>query len=135
LVSLAAAAASMRTFFFFFFRFKLAPSTPLFLLTPSSFHSYPVSLFADFTAHVLRRHNGTSLVGVLKSLPSWSEFTPLGAYLMATRPVGGAGGWYVKPQKHPHVEQAWSWGGFNATAVARWENLLREGGRAGGEWC
>ena len=133
MVSLAAAAASMRAFFFFG---SNSPHPPLCSWSPPpSFHSYPVSLFADFTAHVLRRHNGTSLVGVLKSLPSWSEFTPLGAYLMATRPVGGAGGWYVKPQKHPHVEQAWSWGGFNATAVARWEKLLRERGRVGGEWC
>ena len=105
-----------------------------FTLAPHHF-SYPVSLFADFTRHILRLHNGTSLVGVLKTLPTWGEFSPLGAFLMATRPEGGPGGWYLKPQQHPHVKQAWSWGGFNATAVARWEMLLREGGRAKGEWC
>lgn len=86
---------------------------------------YHVGVFADFKTHVLKAHNATSLTAVLKTLPNWNEFTPMGANMMATRPQGGNGGWFVKPQAHPHVSQAWSWGGFDPQAVARWETLLR----------
>ena len=103
------------------------PTTPQHLPPPHTPTSYPVSLFSDFNAHVLAAHNATSLVSVLKTLPSWNEFTPMGTFLMLTRPEGGRGGWYVKPQAHPHVLQAWSWGGFDARAVARWEGVLRGG--------
>jgi hypothetical protein len=103
--------------FFFFGSIKSPPYPP-----PT--HSYPTDIFPAFNAHIQAVHNA-SLIPVLKTLKNWNEFTPLGAFLMATRPRGGRGGWYVKPQAHPHVLQAWSWGGFDPVAVARWEAALR----------
>lgn len=126
----------------------LGPDVPCDQETMTGFPiCYPTSLFAEFAGHVVA-HNTRgwpatatppTLVDVLKTLPAWSEFSPLGAFLMATRARGGPGGWYIKKQQgHPHVAQAWSWGGFDADAVARWEELLRargpvEGGVGGCE--
>lgn len=56
---------------------------------------YPRELFDAFEAHVRAAHNATRVEDVLRGLPAWNEFTPMGAYLMARMP---AAAWKVKPQ-------------------------------------
>ncbi len=81
---------------------------------------FPRTLYINAIQHIETVH-GMPFLDVLRSLPKFNEFTPLGHYLVNYMPDS----WVENPQKSNAFEQAVSWDGLTPDIAANFERHIR----------